>query len=126
MTEITMERLRSEAADLLDQGDWAQSDNPYMDPVDGLCLVTALQSAWGIHDEAAVNTDDDYAVPDGRVLCEIHRDIAVELGLIPEWSLVGLAPTTELAKWNDTPGRTKTEVVDALKGGTDGGPDKTG
>ena len=122
MTAVTVEQLRREAAEMLEWGDWAQSDDPAQDPAEGHCLLTALQSAWIIHADAAANTAAA-TPPDELLVMAAERQIAAELGVEHRDEMSGWAG---LAVWNDMPGRTMTEVVDALKGGTDVGTDTTG
>ena len=90
---MTPEEILSGAADLIEAKGWCQG--MAVDEVGGVCMGRAIFDAAGMHERVWVW---DASVPIQQAIDAVAQEI-------------GDSP----APWNDAPGRTKEEVVTALR-----------
>lgn len=93
------------AANLLESKGWGQGEfMNAIDPDDAtkFCAVGAIRTVTGY--SLAGRRDEDYAVYRKRYACSLQANVAL-----------GDKVGTDVVHWNDQPGRTAEEVIDALK-----------
>lgn len=99
-----MNELLNKAADLIEERGWNQGD--YRSPVGALCaigaIITANDEARGIHPETI--EFNLWSTPVREAVETLAKQLDQE-PLVPPYVM----------NWNDTPGRTATEVVSMLR-----------
>ena len=89
-TPDELKRLKNEAAELLEQWGWQQGWYAHDGPHSPMCLVGAVQKAYFGDPNTELN---------GPELKQLQEDLGIE----------------DVVAWNDTPGRTKEEILAVLR-----------